>query len=837
MTEKNPPPNSGRITDLLIEREMRESYLNYSLSVILSRALPDVRDGLKPSQRRVLKAMDDLNLGPRSKHRKCAKIAGDTSGNYHPHGEAVVYPTLVGMAQPFTMRYPLVDPQGNFGAIDGSPPAAMRYTEARLAYPATHMLEDLDKEAVDEVPNYDNTRMQPVVLPGRFPNLICNGSTGIAVGMAASLAPHNLREVAAAIERVLDKPDVTLDELLTLVTGPDFPTGGMVMGRSGIRNAYATGRGQVSVRAKYHVEEKKGRKLLVFTEVPYQVKTTTILERITQLVKNDQIDSISDANDESNDRVGLRLVIELKRGVDDETVTVNQLFKLSPLQTTFSIINLAIQDGRPRTLPFKAMIEAYRDHRIDVITRRTRFLLKKAQDRLHIIDGLRIAVQNIDEVVEIIKKSANVDEARTRLMERFTLSDVQARAILDMRLARLTGLEIDKLEAEHKEVLAEIAGYNQILSDRIVLINLIRQDLRDMVEKYGDARRTIISDEEVSSFIDEDLIAEEMMVVTVTHEGYIKRTALDQYRTQGRGGKGVTGAETKDGDFLWNLFVASTHDYLLFFTDKGRVYWRRVFEMPSYGRTAKGRSLANVVEVEEGHKITAILRVDAFDEQRYLVTATKNGLIKKSKLSDYSRPRANGIIAVGLELDDKLVGVSLCAPGQTIVLGTKGGMAIRFNEDDARAMGRGATGVWGIRPQEGDEVVDMVVCSGDETLLTVCENGYGKRTKVEEYRVQGRGGQGLIDIRTSERNGKVVNLLAVRDVDEVMLITKDGQIVRTKVIDISVIGRATQGVRCIALNGGDRLVSVARIPSEEPDAAAAQPSAPASPDTPSTDTK
>ena len=837
MTEKNPPPNSGRITDLLIEREMRESYLNYSMSVILSRALPDVRDGLKPSQRRVLKAMDDLNLGPRSKHRKCAKIAGDTSGNYHPHGEAVVYPTLVGMAQPFTMRYPLVDPQGNFGAIDGSPPAAMRYTEARLAYPATHMLEDLDKEAVDEVPNYDNTRMQPVVLPGRFPNLICNGSTGIAVGMAASLAPHNLREVAAAIERVLDKPDVTLDELLTLVTGPDFPTGGMVMGRSGIRNAYATGRGQVSVRAKYHVEEKKGRKLLVFTEVPYQVKTTTILERITQLVKNDQIDSISDANDESNDRVGLRLVIELKRGVDDETVTVNQLFKLSPLQTTFSIINLAIQDGRPRTLPFKAMIEAYRDHRIDVITRRTRFLLKKAQDRLHIIDGLRIAVQNIDEVVEIIKKSANVDEARTRLMERFTLSDVQARAILDMRLARLTGLEIDKLEAEHKEVLAEIAGYNQILSDRIVLINLIRQDLRDMVEKYGDARRTIISDEEVSSFIDEDLIAEEMMVVTVTHEGYIKRTALDQYRTQGRGGKGVTGAETKDGDFLWNLFVASTHDYLLFFTDKGRVYWKRVFEMPSYGRTAKGRSLANVVEVEEGHKITAILRVDAFDEQRYLVTATKNGLIKKSKLSDYSRPRANGIIAVGLELDDKLVGVSLCAPGQTIVLGTKGGMAIRFNEDDARAMGRGATGVWGIRPQEGDEVVDMVVCSGDETLLTVCENGYGKRTKVEEYRAQGRGGQGLIDIRTSERNGKVVNLLAVRDVDEVMLITKDGQIVRTKVIDISVIGRATQGVRCIALNGGDRLVSVARIPSEEPDATAAQPSAPASPDTPSTDTK
>ena len=827
MTDTTPPPDHGRITDLLIEREMRESYLNYSMSVILSRALPDVRDGLKPSQRRVLKAMDDLNLGPRSKHRKCAKIAGNTSGDYHPHGESVVYPTLVGMAQPFTMRYPMVDPQGNFGAIDGSPPAAMRYTEARLAYPAVHMLEDLDKDTVDEVPNYDNTKMQPVVLPARFPNLICNGSTGIAVGMAASLAPHNLCEVAKAIERVLDQPDVTLDELLTLVPGPDFPTGGTIMGRSGIRNAYATGRGQVSVRAKYHIEEKRGRKLIVFTEVPYQVKTTTILERITHLVKNDQIDSIADANDESNDRVGLRLVVELKRGVDDESVTLNQLFKLSPLQSTFSIINLAIQEGRPRTLPFKAMIEAYRDHRIEVITRRTRFLLRKAQDRLHIIEGLRIAVQNIDEVVEIIKTSANVDDARQRLMSRFELSEIQARAILDMRLARLTGLEIEKLEAEYNEVLAEIAQYKRILSERSVLIDLIRADLKDMVEKYGDERRTIISDEEVGNFIPEDLIAEEMMVVTCTRQGYIKRTALDQYRTQGRGGKGVTGAETKDGDFLWNLFVASTHDYILFFTDRGRVYWKRVFELPSYGRTAKGRALANVVEVQEGETITAILRVESFDGDRYLVTATKNGLIKKTKLEQYSRPRAGGIIAVGLEEGDRLVGVSLCDPGQTIVLGTKDGLAIRFNEDDARAMGRGATGVWGIRPQDGDEVVDMVVCSGDETLLTVCEKGYGKRTKVEEYRIQGRGGQGLINIRTSDRNGKVVNILAVRDIDEVMLITLDGQIVRTKVADISVIGRATQGVRCIALNEGDNLVSVARIPSEEPEAEETAGTAPA----------
>ncbi len=810
------PPTGGRISDLLLEREMRESYLNYSMSVILSRALPDARDGLKPSQRRVLVAMNDLNLGPRSKHRKCAKICGDTSGNYHPHGESVVYPTLVGMAQPFSTRYPLVDSQGNFGAIDGSPPAAMRYTEARLGYPAMHLLEDLDKDTVDEIPNYDGTRMQPSVLPARFPNLVCNGSTGIAVGMAASLPPHNLREVAKAIEKLLDNPNVTLDELLEVVQGPDFPTGGTIMGRGGIRNAYASGRGNVVVRAKYHVEEKKGRKLLVFTEVPYQIKTTTILERIDHLVKSDQIDSISDANDESNDRVGLRLVVELKKGVEDETVTVNQLFKLSPLQSTFSIINLAILDGRPRTLGFKQMLECYRDHRIEVIKRRTRFLLKKAEERLHILEGLRLAVQNIDEVIEIIKKSANSDDARLRLMARFQFSDLQSRAILDMRLARLTGLEIEKLEQEHKEVTDKIVYYKTILADRTVLFGLMKQDLREMVEQYGDNRRTVISDEEVGSFVAEDLIPEEMMVVTVTHQGYIKRTALDQYRTQGRGGKGVSGAETKEGDFLWNLFVASTHDSLLFFTDRGRCYWRKVYELPSFGRTAKGRALANVVETQEGEKITAILRVEAFDD-RFLVTATKKGLIKKTALEQYSRPRSGGIIAVGLEEGDSLVGVNLCRAGQSIVLATRDGMSIRFEEADARAMGRSAVGVWGIRLEDGDAVCDMVVTDGSGSLLTVCENGYGKRTLVEEYRLQSRGGKGIIDIKTSDRNGKVVNVLAVADDDEVMMITKDGQIVRTKVGEVSIVGRNTQGVRCIALNGDDKLVGVARIPREEPE--------------------
>jgi DNA gyrase subunit A len=816
MTDKIPPAD-GRIADLLLEREMRESYLNYSMSVILSRALPDARDGLKPSQRRVLVAMNDLNLGPRSKHRKCAKICGDTSGNYHPHGESVVYPTLVGMAQPFSTRYPLVDSQGNFGAIDGSPPAAMRYTEARKAYPAMHLLEDLDKETVDTVPNYDGRMQQPVVLPARFPNLICNGSTGIAVGMAASLPPHNLREVAKALNRLFDNPDVTLDELLECVPGPDFPTGGTLMGRGGIRNAYASGRGNVVVRAKYHVEEKKGRKLLVFTEVPYQIKTTTILERIDHLVKTDQIDSIADANDESNDRVGLRLVVELKKGVEDETVTVNQLFKLSPLQSTFSIINLAIVEGRPRTLGFKQMLECHRDHRIEVIKRRTRFLLRRAEERLHILDGLRLAVRNIDEVIQIIKTSASIDDAQRRLIERFTFSEIQARAILSMRLSQLTGLEIDKLNAEHKEITDKIAYYKTILADRAVLIGLMKQDLQEMVDQYGDDRRTVVSDEEVGNFVAEDLIPDEMMVVTVTHQGYIKRTALDQYRTQGRGGKGVSGAETKEGDFLWNLFVASTHDFLLFFTDKGRVYWKKVYELPSLGRTAKGRALANVVEAQEGEKITAILRVESFDD-RFLVTATKKGLIKKTALEQYSRPRAGGIIAVGLEEGDSLVGVNLCRAGQSIVLGTADGMSIRFEEEDARAMGRSAVGVWGIRLEDGDEVRDMVVTDGTGSLLTVCENGYGKRTPVEDYRSQSRGGKGIIDIKTSDRNGKVVNLLAVADDDEVMLITKDGQIVRTKVDQISVVGRNTQGVRCIALNDGDKLVSVARIPREEPGA-------------------
>ncbi|MCC6672058.1 MAG: DNA gyrase subunit A [Planctomycetes bacterium] len=820
MTETPTPPpgpaaaSAGRSKDLLLEKEMLESYLNYSMSVIYARALPDVRDGLKPSQRRILVAMNDLNLGPRAKHRKCAKICGDTSGNYHPHGESVIYPTLVGMAQDFTMRYPLVDAQGNFGAIDGSPPAAMRYTEARMSLAAVHMLEDLERRTVDMVDNYDGTRKQPVVLPGRFPNLLCNGSTGIAVGMATSLPPHNLREIASALELLLDNPDLSAGELLQTVPGPDFPTGGIIMGRVGIRQAYLTGRGAIQVRGRYHVEERKGRKQIVFTEIPYQVRVNTILERIATLAKGDQLDTVADVNDETNDRVGLRLVVELKRGVEDESVTVNQLFKLTPLQSTFSIINLAIDQGRPRTLPFKSLLEAYRDHRKDVIRRRTLFLLEKAEERLHVLEGLRIAVQNIDEVVETIKTSRSVDEARQRLIQRFQLSEIQARAILDMRLARLTGLEIEKLEQEYKDVLAEIAYFRTVLTDPKVVIGLIKKDLAEMVAAYGDTRNTEISEEEAEDFLTEDLIPEEMMVVTVSHQGYIKRTPLDQYRRQGRGGKGVAAAETKEGDFLQQLFVASTHDYFLFFTDQGRVYWRKVYELPELGRAAKGRALANVVQTQEGERINQILRVEKFDD-RFLVTATAHGVVKKTPLEAYSRPKRSGIIAVGLEAGDRLIGVALARGGDNIVLGTAEGMAIRFAEAEVRPMGRSATGVRGIKLREGDAVVDMVITDDTKSLLTICANGYGKRTAVSEYRLQGRGGMGTIDIRTTERNGKVVNLLAVSETDDIMVVTKDGQIVRTPAGGISTIGRATQGVRCIALNEGDQVVSAAKIASED----------------------
>ena len=796
-----------RVTPRLIEREMKESYLTYAMSVIHSRALPDVRDGLKPSQRRILVAMNDLNLGPRAKYRKCAKVAGDTSGNYHPHGESVIYPTLVRMAQDFSLRYPLVDGQGNFGSIDGDPPAAMRYTEARMAQPAVEMMADLDKETVDLEPNYDETRTQPTVLPGRFPNLLCNGSDGIAVGMATSLPPHNLREICAAMNAVLDDEHVSDQTLLSLVKGPDFPTGGVIMGRRGIMQAYQTGRGLVRVRGKYHIEENKNRERIVVTEVPYQVKKTSIIDKIVDVVKDGRVTAISDVRDES-DRDGIRLVIELKRG-EDAQVVVNQLFKYTPLQTTYSIINLAIDEGQPRTLTLRGLLDAYLRHRREVIERRTRFLLRKAEERKHIVDGLRIAVGNIDRVIEIIRASKDRDEAKVALQDEFALSQRQSQAIVDMRLGNLTGLELEKLEAEHAALVAEIADLTDILERAERVTALIRADIADLEARFGDERRTEISDEEIDTDIDiADLIAEDLTVVTFSRDGYVKRVPLETYRAQGRGGRGVRGSDAKEGDVLKSLFVASTHDYLLCFSNFGQVFWLKVYNLPDSTRASKGRAISNLLPLRDEERIDHVLRVPEFDNERSIVFSTRRGIIKKTKLEAYSRPKRGGIRAILLEEGDEVVGVSLAAPGDTIVISAQGGRAIHFDEAGARAMGRTSRGVRGIKLKDDDCVVGMIVVEEGAELLTASENGYGKRTPLVDYPIQGRGGQGVISIKVTPRNGPVVAVSKCTEKDDVMFITESGMIVRTPVAEISTMGRSTQGVRLVNLKDGDRLVSM-----------------------------
>ena len=805
--EITPPPPRGNVTPRLIEREMKESYLTYALSVIHARALPDVRDGLKPSQRRILVAMNDLNLGPRAKYRKCAKIAGDTSGNYHPHGEAVIYPTLVRMAQSFSLRYPLIDGQGNFGSIDGDPPAAMRYTEARMDGIAVELMADLDKETVDHEPNYDETRMQPSVLPSRFPNLLCNGSDGIAVGMATSLPPHNLREVCAAMRAVLDDPMVTIAQLCEIVHGPDFPTGGIVMGRSGIRQAYATGRGLVRVRARLGVEDKGTRQQIVVTEIPYQVRKTAIIEKIVEVVKDGRITGISDVRDES-DRDGLRLVIELKKG-EDSQVVANQLFQYTPLQTTFSIINLAIDDRQPRTLTLRGLLDSYIRHRKNVIRRRTLFLLRKAEERVHIVEGLRIAVDNIDEVIRIIRASATRDDAKSQLTAAFGLSPRQSQAIVDMRLGSLTGLEREKLEEEYRELVAEIADLKDILAREDRVLAIIRADLDEIEGRYGDERRTEISQEEIDGGFDiEELITEEMMVVTVSADGYIKRTPLDVYRAQGRGGRGIKGSEAKEGDVLKSLFAAATHDHLLCFSNKGKVYWLKVYMLPEASRTSKGRAIANLLPLEGGEDITNVLRVPEFDAESSVFFATRRGTVKKTRLEAYSRPKKGGIKAILLEENDEVVGVRLVKPGDTLVLCTADGQAIRFDEKAVRQMGRTSYGVRGIRLLGEDLVVGAVVADPAATLITACEAGYGKRTPLEDYPIKGRGGQGVINIRTEGRNGRVVGVALAREGDDVLFITSTGMIVRTSVAEISSMGRNTQGVRLVNLKEGDRLVAL-----------------------------
>jgi len=798
----------GNIKDILIEDEMKESYLTFAMSVIMSRALPDVRDGLKPSQRRILVAMNDLNLGPGAKFRKCAKICGDTTGNYHPHGEQVVYPTLVRMAQDWSLRYTLVRGQGNFGSIDGDPPAAMRYTEAKMTHASAEMMEDIKQNTVDYIPNYDDTRTEPSVLPAKFPNILCNGGSGIAVGMATSIPPHNVNEVCDGIIKVIDNPDVTIDELLTIIKGPDFPTGALICGVRGIEDGYKTGRGIITVRAKYHTETAKNNKQsIVVTEIPYQLNRDRIIERIAELVRSEVLKGITDIRNES-DREGSRIVIVLKRN-EEVDVVINQLYKHTSLQSSFSIIMIALVDGRPETLNLKQLLSAYIKHRKEIIRRRTRFLLDRAEERAHILEGLRIALENIDEVIKLIKASKTVDDARIALVSRFSLSERQANAILEMRLQRLTNLEQSKLEEEYKKVCASIREYKAILENENLVLDIIREDLHEIKEKYGDERKTeIIGD--IGEFNMEDLISEEDVTVIITHEGYIKRLPLTTYRKQHRGGKGVTGAGMKEGDFVEDLFIASTHDYILFFTDMGKVYWQKVYDVPNASRIARGRAIVNLLELDKDENVTSTIPVRKFDD-RQLVMATKNGIIKKTVLSAFGRPTKGGIISIRLDSGDKLIGVRLTQGGQEIVLGTENGKAIRFSEDDVRCMGRATRGVKGIGLKGDDKVKGIVVVDKNATLLTVCENGFGKRTDYSEYSVQRRGGQGVINIKTSDRNGKVVALMNVSDDNELMMMTAKGMIIRAATNTIRSIGRNTQGVTLISLKAGDKVVSVAPV--------------------------
>ncbi len=806
-----------RVVPVPIENEMRDSYLNYSMSVIISRALPDVRDGLKPVHRRVLTAMSDLSLAHNRAFRKSAKVTGDVTGNYHPHGTQAVYDTIVRMAQDFALRYPLVDGQGNFGSVDGDPPAAERYTEVRMTAFAEEMLADLDKETVDFGPNYDESRMMPIVLPSKAPNLLVNGAAGIAVGMATNIPPHNIREICDASVAVLDDPEIADERLLDIVKGPDFPTAGIVLGRHGIRDAYTTGRGRVVVRARTHVEEMKGdREAIIIDELPYQVNKAMLIERIADLVKSDVITDIADIRDESN-REGMRAVIILKRDADARVVE-NQLFKHTQMQMTFGIIMLALVNNRPEILSLRDMIQHWLNHREAVVVRRTKFDLRKAEERAHVLEGLRIALDHIDEIVTLIRGSKDVETARAGLMSQFGLSEIQANAILDMRLQRLTGLERQKVEDEYQALLKLIAELKAVLADRQKVLAIIKAEIGEIREKYGDERKTEIADAGPVDFNIEDLIAEEDMVITISHAGYIKRLPLDAYRQQKRGGRGVTGIKMRDEDFVDNIFIASTHSYILFFTDRGRCHWVKVHEIPEAGRAARGKAIVNLLGLQEGERVTGRVPVSEFRDDRYLLLATRNGVVKKTNLSEYGRPRRGGIIAVNLRDGDMLIAAAITNGDQDIVLAKRNGRAIRFHERTVRPMGRAATGVKGTTLRDGDDVVGMVVVSKGATLLTVTEHGYGKRSPLEDYPVKGRGGLGVINIKTTARNGKVVTIQEVKDSDQMMVITKDGIVIRCPVSGISVIGRNTQGVRLINLEEGDRVVDVAHLAVEEDEA-------------------
>jgi DNA gyrase subunit A len=805
-----------------IEDEMKRSYLDYAMSVIIGRALPDVRDGLKPSHRRALYGMRLMGLGSNRTYRKCAKIVGEVMGNFHPHGDAAIYDTIVRMAQGFNMRYPLVDGQGNFGSVDGDPPAAMRYTEARLKALADEMMVDLDKETVDFVPNYDETTTEPTVLPAPVPNLLVNGSSGIAVGMATNIPPHNLREIIDGVVWLIEHREATFAEkhagVRRIVLGPDFPTGGQIVGRAGIELAFRTGRGSVTIRATTEVEvSKKGdRQSIVVTEIPYQVNKARLIEKIADLVREKTVEGISDLRDES-DRDGMRIVIELKRG-EMADVVLNNLYKHTPLQSSFGIIMLAIVGGRPRVLPLVEMLDLFIDFRREVVRRRVEFELRKAEARAHILEGLKIALDHLDEVITLIRSSRSPAEARDGLMSTFGLSQIQAQAILDMQLQRLTGLERQKIEDELVAVLMTIERLRAILASETLLMEIIVGELRAIQTKFGDARRTAITDE-TGEFRVEDLIAEEDMAITVTNTGYIKRTAITSYRNQRRGGKGRIGMRFREEDFVDHLFIASTHAYIMIFSDRGRAYWLRVYEIPDVGPDGKGKALPNLVSMAEGERIAALLAVRTWDDDKFVFMGTRRGSVKKTALSAFSNPRAGGIIAMGVEPEDAVIAVQMTDGTGEIFIGTRAGMAIRFPETDVRPMGRTAYGVRGISLREGDDVVAMEVVQPDGagTVMTVSENGYGKRTALDEYRVQSRGGVGIISIQTTDRNGRVVGIAYVRGEDELMLITQQGKVLRMPTSGIRAIGRATQGVRLIEIESEDRVVSVVRLAEHEDD--------------------
>ena len=799
-----------RVRDVNIEDEMKNCYIDYAMSVIIGRALPDVRDGLKPVHRRILYAMSQTGMTPDKPFRKSARIVGEVLGKYHPHGDSAVYDAMVRMAQDFSTRYMTVQGQGNFGSIDGDGAAAMRYTEARLSKIAMEMLRDINKETVDFVPNFDESEKEPMVLPSRFPHLLVNGSQGIAVGMATNIPPHNLGEVIDGVTAYIDNPDIELSELMTKIKGPDFPTGGVILGKAGIREAYATGRGRIKIRSKVEiVERKRGKTQIVVSELPYMVNKAKLIEKIADLVKEKRVEGITDIRDETDLKKGIHIVIDLKRDAN-ATIILNQLYKYTQLQDTFGIIMIALVDGQPKVLSLKEVLGHYVSYQEEIITRRTKFELKKAEARAHILEGLRIALDNIDEVISIIRSSADAKIAKTRLVERFALTEIQAQAILDMRLQRLTGLEREKIEEEYAELMAKIKEYKAILADERLVLGIIKDELNEIKNKYGDARRTSF-DIDTDTLDVEDLIEEEEVVITMTHVGYIKRIAADTYRAQNRGGKGISALSTRENDFVEHLFITSTHDHLLFFTNKGKFYRLKAYEIPEAGRTARGTAIVNILQLDPDESITTMLQVKSFDTDKYLLMATKRGIIKKSALSDYDTSRKNGVIGINLKEDDELIRVRIIDGSEDVVIGTHLGYAIRFKSEDVRAMGRTSMGVRGIGLRADDEAVGMDVLTGGDYILCVAEKGYGKLTKDSEYRIQGRGGKGIQTYRCTPKTGYLVGFCVLEDGGELMMINNEGVVIKLRGDDISKVGRSTQGVSLMRLKGEERIVTICKV--------------------------